>query len=104
MADLVDAQLLGLAQLPVGVERLLLEEAPDLAAARQELLVARPLLLVGGEDRALGAGLPFVHELDGALLELGALRGVDETLDDEVPVAFELIDLLAAQHDAIVPS
>ena len=102
MADLVDAQLLGLAQLAVGVERFLLEEAPHLAAAREELFVARSLLLVGGEDRPLSAGLPFAHELDGALLELGTRRGVDETLDDEGSVAFELFDLLIAQHRGIV--
>ena len=93
VADLVDAQLLGLAQLPVVAERFLLEEAPHLAAARQELLVARPLLLVGGEDRALRARLPVVHELDGALLQLGARRPGRRTLEDQVSVAIGTVPL-----------
>ena len=87
----------------VVAERLLLEEAPRSSPPldrNSRLLDA--LLLVGGEDRPLGARLPFVHELDRPLLQLGTRRGVDETLDDEVAVAFEPFDLLTAQHVPIV--
>ncbi len=49
-----------------------------------------------------GARLPFVHELDRPLLQLGARARVDEPFDDEEPVAFEPFDLLAAQHVQIV--
>ena len=70
--DLVDAELLRLAQGAGVVERLLLEEAPRGGAARQELAVAHPFLLLGGEDGALGGRLPLLDELDGALPELGA--------------------------------
>ena len=84
VADLVDAQLLRLRQLAVGAERVLLEEAPRGRAAVEELLVRlRSCSLVVKIVRSLlGCHSPTISM---ARLQLGTRRGVDETLDHEVP-------------------
>ena len=98
MTDLVDAQLFRRAQPAVVVERLFLEEAPDTGARREELAVAHPLLLGGGEDRALTARLEVGHDLVGRSLQLVAGFGVGEALDHQEAIALILLDLTVVQH------
>ena len=101
MPELVDAELLGLCELAVGSERLLLEEAPRDVAAREELVVAHPFLLLGREHRALGGRFPLVNDLDRAS-ERGDLVAVGEVGDGQESVAFVPCHLLVAQHRGIV--
>ena len=61
LSDLSWPQLAGL------VEGVGLEEAPDRRPGVEELAVARALLLIGGEHRALGRRLPGLDDLDGPL-------------------------------------
>jgi hypothetical protein len=55
MADLVDRQRLGLAQPPLRVEGLFLEEAADRVGRAHEVGVDLALLLVGREDGMIWA-------------------------------------------------
>ena len=102
VTDLVDAQRLVLHEPPVGVERLGLEEAPDPGAGVDELAVADPLLLVGGEDRAVLARLERGDDLGGPFAQRGTVLGRREVLDRQeavTPVAGELVD---GEHAASV--
>src|SRR5688572_2031003 len=98
MPDLVDAELLRLTQGAGVVERLLLEEAPGGRAAREELTIADPFLLLGREHRAFRRWLPVVDELHRALLELVAASVRCEAFDHEEAVAVVGVDLRVRQH------
>jgi hypothetical protein len=101
--DLVDAELLRLAQGAVVRERLLLEEAPDATAARQEVVVADPLLFARGEHRAPLVRLELVDDGVRRVAQPRAPRPVDEPLDLEEPVPQVALDLRIAQHRTHTP-
>ncbi len=103
VAQLVDRQRLGLAQLAIGRERLLLEEEPGLVPGGEEVLVAVTGLLVGGEDRPHAlVGLEVVDQGLGPPLQLGARRLGHEVPEHQEPVPLVVGPLLGAQHQANV--
>ena len=72
-------------------------------AAVEELLVRRPLLLVGGEHGAGLARLPRVDDVDRPLAQAAAVVGPDEARNDDEPVAMVGGHLILIEHDRIVP-
>jgi hypothetical protein len=98
VADLVDAERLVLGELAGLVERIGLEEAPHARPGLQELAVARSLLLIGGEDGALGARLPVLDDLAGAPPQRRARLGGREPFDHEETVPLITINVSGAQH------
>jgi hypothetical protein len=90
MADLVDRGVFRLTEAAPVVERLLLEEEPDLVARLQEISVLGVRLLSGRENRRDLVWLERVDQLGQALLQGIAGIVVRETRQHQVAVPLEI--------------
>lgn len=99
MADLVDSLLLGLDQITMGAEGVLLEEEADLVARGEEVVVAN--VLAGGAGAELGHGVRGEVERGEKMMGLGEEGGdglgVEGVGDDEVAVVVEGVDLVGRE-------
>jgi len=98
MADLVDRQRLGLAQLAVRPEGLFLEEAAHRVVRAEEPVIAGAFLVARGEDGARLAGVEGVDDVLGTPAQRRDLVEGLEVGEDDEAVALEAGALFGCQH------
>jgi len=103
VADLVQRQLLGLAQPPLGVEGVGLEEEADLVAGFEEVAVAAVALVVGAENRGDARRVEGIDQLGHPPAQRRAGGSGGEAVDDEEALAFPVRQLFRGQFHRPFP-